>query len=70
MPMSLEGKRVGAIAIFSTLPQKTSFANVDAELFRLLGAEAAGRARQRPPVHRRAGRKLPKVGVFLDLEDQ
>jgi hypothetical protein len=68
LPMSLEGKRVGAIAIFSTLPQKTSFVNVDAELFRLLGAEAAA-ALVNARLFTDAGRKLPKVGVFLDLED-
>ncbi|HEY4121165.1 MAG TPA: GAF domain-containing protein [Byssovorax sp.] len=68
IPLSLEGATVGAIVIVATLPQKTEFVNIDVELFRLLGAQAAA-ALANARFFTEAGRKLPTVGAFLDLED-
>lgn len=41
IPLQADGRCVGAIAIVSLLAQKASWANVDQELFHLLGAHAA-----------------------------
>jgi hypothetical protein len=68
IPLLVERDVVGIIAIFSTLPQKTEFVNVDMELFRLLGAQAAP-ALVNARLFTDAGRKVPNVAAFLDLED-
>jgi hypothetical protein len=68
IPLLVEREVVGAIFIFSTLPQKTEFVNVDMELFRLLGAQAAP-ALVNARLFTDAGRKVPNVAAFLDLED-
>ena len=41
IPMRVEERVVGVIAVFRLLPQKTRFESVDFELFKLLGAHAA-----------------------------
>jgi GAF domain len=41
IPLQADGRCVGAIAILSLLAQKTAWANVDQELFHLLGTHAA-----------------------------
>lgn len=41
IPLKLEGRVVGAIAIFRLLPQKSTFHSLDIELFELLGTHAA-----------------------------
>jgi putative methionine-R-sulfoxide reductase with GAF domain len=68
VPLRLDGKAIGVIAIFATLSQKTGFGDEDSQLFQLLGAQAAPAL-----VHARlftdAGRKVPSVQAFLDLED-
>lgn len=68
VPLQMDGKVVGVIAIFSTLPQKTEFVNADDELFKLLGAQAAP-ALVNARLFTDAGRGLPPVQAFLDLED-
>ncbi|WP_437929740.1 GAF domain-containing protein [Sorangium sp. So ce291] len=68
IPLDFNGRTVGVIAIFSTLPQKTEFVNVDTELFKLLGAQAAP-ALINARLFTDAGRKVPGVQAFLDLED-
>lgn len=40
IPIMVEGKPVGAVSIVSMLEQKTGWASVDEELFKLLGAHA------------------------------
>ena len=40
-PFMIEGRAHGAIAILGDFPQKTEFVQVDRELFKLLGAQAA-----------------------------
>jgi hypothetical protein len=68
VPLYMDGKVVGVIAIFATLPQKTEFVNADDELFKLLGAQAAP-ALVNARLFTDAGRGLPPVQAFLDLED-
>ena len=68
VPLALDGRIIGLIAIFATLPQKTEFVNVDNELFRLLGAQAAP-ALVNARLFTDAGRKVPGLQAFLDLED-
>lgn len=41
IPLEADGRCIGAIAILSLLTQKSAWASVDQELFRLLGAHAA-----------------------------
>lgn len=66
LPLSVDEQVVGAIAIFSTLSQKTRFDTVDFELFRLLGQHAAA-ALVGASLFAGAGRKLPGLEAFLDL---
>jgi len=68
VPLQLDGRVIGAIAIFGTLPQKTEFVPSDLELFKLLGAQAAP-ALVNARLFTDAGRKVPGVQAFLDLED-
>ena len=68
VPMHLDGRTVGIIAIFGTLSQKTEFINVDNELFKLLGAQAAP-ALVNARLFADAGRKVPGVQAFLAAED-
>lgn len=68
IPLDFDGRTVGVIAIFGTLPQKTEFVNVDTELFKLLGAQAAP-ALINARLFTDAGRKVPGVQAFLDLEE-
>ncbi|MFO0590161.1 MAG: GAF domain-containing protein [Polyangiaceae bacterium] len=68
VPLHLDGRTVGVIAIFGTLPQKTEFINVDNELFKLLGAQAAP-ALVNARLFADAGRKVPGVQAFLAAED-
>jgi len=68
IPLSMDGRTVGAIAIFGTLPQKTEFVNVDNELFKLLGAQAAP-ALVNARLFTDTGRRVPGIQAFLDLED-
>ena len=41
IPLKLEDRVVGAIALFRLLPQKSGFESLDMELFELLGTHAA-----------------------------
>lgn len=68
IPLRLDGRVVGAIAIFGTLQQKTEFVNIDRELFKLLGAQAAP-ALVNARLFTDAGRKMPGIQAFVDLED-
>lgn len=66
VPLSVDDKVVGVIAIFSTLSQKTHFDTVDFELFKLLGQHAAA-ALVAASLFSQAERKLPGLEAFLDL---
>jgi hypothetical protein len=66
IPLSVDERVVGAVAIFSTLPQKERFDTVDFELFKLLGQHAAA-ALVAASLFVQADRKLPGLEAFLDL---
>jgi hypothetical protein len=68
VPLHIDGRVHGIIAIFGTLPQKTEFVNIDRELFKLLGAQAAP-ALVNARIFTDAGRKVPTIQAFVDLED-
>jgi len=68
VPLVIDGQPIGVIAIFGTLPQKTAFDDQDSELFRLLGTQAA-LALVSARLFTDAGRRVPGVQAFLDLED-
>lgn len=66
IPLVIDERVVGVIAIFSTLAQKTRFDTVDFELFRLLGQQAAA-ALVSASLFAQADRRLPGLEAFLDL---
>jgi putative methionine-R-sulfoxide reductase with GAF domain len=66
IPLSVDDKTVGVIAIFSTLAQKKRFDTVDFELFKLLGQHAAA-ALVSASLFAHTDRKLPGLEAFLDL---
>jgi len=66
IPLVVDERVVGVIAIFSTLSQKTRFDAVDFELFRLLGQHAAA-ALVSASLFAQAERRLPGLEAFLDL---
>jgi GAF domain-containing protein len=66
IPLVVDERTVGVIAIFSTLAQKTRFNAVDFELFRLLGQQAAS-ALVSASLFAQAERRLPGLEAFLDL---
>lgn len=68
VPLHIDGRVHGVIAIFGTLPQKTEFVTIDRELFKLLGAQAAP-ALVNARIFTDAGRKVPTIQAFVDLED-
>jgi hypothetical protein len=68
IPMHIDGRVHGVIAIFGTLTQKTEFVNIDRELFKLLGAQAAP-ALVNARLFTDAGRNVPGIQAFVDLED-
>lgn len=66
VPLSLDDRVVGVIAIFATLAQKTKFDAIDFELFRLLGQHAAA-ALVSASLFAQAERRIPGLEAFLDL---
>ncbi len=66
IPLSVDDRVVGTIAIFSTLAQKNKFDTVDFELFKLLGQHAA-QALVAASLFAQADHKLPGLEAFLDL---
>jgi hypothetical protein len=66
IPLSVDDRVVGVIAIFSTLSQKTRFDAVDFELFKLLRQQAAS-ALVSASLFARDERRLPGLEAFLDL---
>jgi uncharacterized protein (DUF3084 family) len=66
VPLAVEDRVVGVIAIFSTLKQKTRFDTIDFELFKLLGQHAAA-ALVSASLFAQADKKLPGLEAFLDL---
>lgn len=68
VPMRVDGRVIGVIAVFATLSQKTEFLHADEELCKLLAAQAAT-ALVNARLFTDAGRKIPGLGAFVDLED-
>jgi hypothetical protein len=66
IPLTVDDRVVGAIAIFSTLAQKNRFDTVDFELFKLLDQHAA-QALVAASLFSQADKKLPGLEAFLDL---
>lgn len=66
VPLNVDDRVVGVIAIVSTLSQKDRFDQVDIELFQLLGKQAAA-ALVGASLFAQAERKLPGLEAFLDL---
>ncbi|MCH2108998.1 MAG: GAF domain-containing protein [Polyangiaceae bacterium] len=66
VPLVLESRPVGAIAIFATLEQKSEFSRTDIELFKLL-IEHAPSALMTAALFEQAQRKLPGIDSFRDL---
>lgn len=68
IPLHIDGKAIGVMAVFSTLTQKTEFVSADEELFNLLSNQAAP-ALVNARLFTDAGRKVPSLSAFVDLED-
>jgi putative methionine-R-sulfoxide reductase with GAF domain len=66
IPLVVDERVVGVIAIFSTLAQKKRFDAVDFERCRLLGQQAAA-ALVSASLFAQADRRLPGLEAFLDL---
>lgn len=66
IPLSVDDKTVGVIAIFATLSQKKRFSTIDFELFKLLGQHAAA-ALVSASLFVQAERRLPGLEAFMDL---
>lgn len=66
VPLAIDDRVVGVIAIFSTLRQKTRFDTTDFELFKLLGQHAAA-ALVSASLFAKAERRIPGLEAFLDL---
>ncbi len=66
IPLSVDERVVGVIAIHSTLAQKTRFDTIDYELFNLLGRQAAW-ALVSASLFSAAGQRLPGLESFIDL---
>ena len=63
LPMRIEERTIGIIALFELLPQKERFVSVDFELFKMLAAHAAT-AIVGAMLYAHAGGKLPSIEVF------
>lgn len=66
VPLHVDEKVVGVIAVFATLAQKKRFDTVDLELFKLLSQHAAA-ALVSASLFAQAERRLPGLEAFLDL---
>jgi len=66
VPLIVDEKTVGVIAVYSTLAQKTRFDTVDYELFNLLGSQAAW-AIVSATLFAAVDHRLPGLEAFVDL---
>jgi GAF domain-containing protein len=66
LPMTIDDRAVGVIAIYALLPQKGAFVAVDFELFKMLGRHA-GSALVGAELFAAADGRIPGVGVFQGL---
>jgi type II secretory pathway component PulJ len=66
LPLSIDDRVIGVVAIFSTLAQKNRFATLDFELFALLERQAAA-ALIGASLFTAAERRIPGLEAFMDL---
>jgi putative methionine-R-sulfoxide reductase with GAF domain len=66
VPLRIEERLIGVVAVFSTYEQKTRFLPVDYEFFKLLAAHAAS-ALVAARLFAQGGGKTPGIDSFLDL---
>lgn len=66
LPLAVDDRVIGVIAIFTTLAQKTRFATLDFELFALLQRQAAA-ALIGASLFTAAERRIPGLEAFMDL---
>jgi len=66
VPMRIEDRTVGVIAVYELLAQKERFVPVDFELFKMLAAHAAT-ALVGAMLYAHEGGKIPSLDVFRDL---
>jgi hypothetical protein len=66
LPMSIDDRAIGVIAIYALLPQKAAFVAVDFELFKMLGRHAAS-ALVGAEFFAAADGRLPGVEVFQGI---
>jgi GAF domain-containing protein len=66
LPMRVDDRAIGVIAVYSLLPQKDGFVAVDFELFKMLGLHAAS-ALVGAQLFAAADGRLPGVEVFQGL---
>lgn len=66
VPFDLAGQVVGLLSVHKLLKQKTSFSNLDFELFRLLGAQAAT-AITASRLHSASQRKIATLKGFIEM---
>ena len=66
IPLQIQKRPIGAIAIYSLLQQKEGFTALDHELFNLLGGHAAT-AIFAARLYSQSERKLNTIQGFLDL---
>ena len=66
LPLSIDERVIGVIAIFSTLAQKNRFTTLDYELFTLLRRQAAA-ALVSASLFTVAERRIPGLEAFMDL---
>ena len=66
VPLAVQGRPLGAIAVFSLLGQKSGFSPLDDELFEMLGGHAAT-ALFAARLFSQSARKLNTIQGFIDL---
>jgi len=66
IPLEVQSQPIGAIAVFSLLPQKGGFTALDHELFTLLGGHAATSILA-AKIYSQSERKLNTIQGFIDL---
>jgi GAF domain-containing protein len=68
LPMRIEDRTMGVIAVYELLPQKERFVAVDFELFKMLAAHAAT-ALVGAMLYASEGGKIPGLDVFRELRE-
>jgi GAF domain-containing protein len=66
IPLAVQGRPIGAIAIYELLQQKNGFSPLDRELFNVLGGHAAT-ALFAARLYSQSERKLNTIQEFIDL---